>query len=280
MPDQLYERDISQCLDALLKVLPDSGAFAALRDIPRSQAKRIIGKANRIRQILLELVEELDHFKSPENRLDLTNPQVVGAIIGKYLEETRRVPLSQLNQFYGSGVYAIYYVGDAPVYGAISGTECPIYVGSAAPKSKKAETPREQGPSLFIRLSEHTKTIGRASNLSLDDFAFRYLVTQSGWELAAEEYLKHEFHSVWNKETRVCPGFGKHGDTARKEASSWDVLHPGRNWAKAQTSRSGKTAAQITQAIESHFESLVAHDHSKWSKILSREWLRKKKLPS
>ncbi|NEK66135.1 MAG: Eco29kI family restriction endonuclease, partial [Xanthomonas perforans] len=51
-----------------------------------------------------------------------------------------RVPLARIARTYGSGVYAIYYHGDHPAYAAVSGTETPIYVGKADPKSADART--------------------------------------------------------------------------------------------------------------------------------------------
>jgi Eco29kI restriction endonuclease len=146
---------------------------------------------------------------------------------------------------YGSGVYAIYYRGDHPLYAAISGTETPIYVGKADPAADDASTPREQGSKLTGRLTEHAGTIMTAerysnqlpkglSPISVADFTCRRLVCATNAQLVAEKHLIRTFWPVWNSETKACWGMSKHGDSAKTRAnkrSPWDVVHPGRLWA-------------------------------------------------
>ena len=143
-----------------------------------------------------------------------------------------------------------------PAYQTISGTETPIYVGQAAPGVSNARTPMEQGAKLCGRLSDHRKNIGKASStLDLSDFEFRSLVVQSGWETAAEDYLIHLFRPIWNSETNIVYGLGKHGDSATTRAnkrSPWDTLHPGRGWAVA-TLEDAKSVDQIDAELASHF---------------------------
>jgi hypothetical protein len=133
-------------------------------------------------------------------------------------------------------------------------------VGSAIPSTYDAKTSREQGTSLSSRLGQHKKTVAfveanrDGGNLKVSHFNYRYLVVRSGWELAAEQYLIRHFKPVWNKETKICFGFGKHGDAAETRAnvrSPWDVLHPGRKWA---TTEVGRTPEQIKAAIVAHFQ--------------------------
>ena len=53
-------------------------------------------------------------------------------------------------------------------------------------------------------------------------------------------YLIDRFKPIWNNETKVCFGFGKHGDNAatrRNTVSPWDTLHPGRPWATGGRNR-------------------------------------------
>jgi hypothetical protein len=128
------------------------------------------------------------------------------------------------------------------------------------PSKYDAKTSREQGASLSMRLSEHKKTIAfvesnrEGGNLKVSEFNYRYLVVRSGWELAAEQYLIRHFKPVWNKETKICFGFGKHGDAPATRVnlrSPWDVLHPGRKWA---TTEVGRTLDQIKAAIVEHFQ--------------------------
>lgn len=71
-------------------------------------------------------------------------------------------PLTELSDapFYGSGVYAIYYVGRGEkAYKPLSATETPIYFGKSTPGNANAETVEEQGQSLYKRLKEHAKNI-------------------------------------------------------------------------------------------------------------------------
>ncbi|OYX52758.1 MAG: hypothetical protein B7Y97_00895 [Sphingomonas sp. 32-66-10] len=157
-----------------------------------------------------------------------------------------RVPLNTIEPTYGSGVYAIYYEGDHPLYQAISGTETPIYVGKADPASGDASTVREQGPRLTGRLLEHAGTIATAANyietvapvgihpIRLEDFTCRRLVCATNAQLVAEKHLIGMFWPLWNSETKACWGMSKHGDSAKTRSnkrSPWDVVHPGRQWA-------------------------------------------------
>ena len=177
-----------------------------------------------------------------------SNPTIAGRIIGLALLARARKPLSfATEKFYGSGVYAIYYNGDFPAYSGISGKEQPIYVGKADPAHPSAKTVVEQMDRLSRRLNDHRKTIAKASaTLKLDDFEFRALVVQSGYESAAENYLIHLFRPIWNNETKICRGFGKHGDdpkTRRNQRSPRVTLHPGREWAhRAASMQDARTA--------------------------------------
>jgi hypothetical protein len=205
---------------------------------------------------LMTLLARLDPIAQPTSVFDPSNPKVVGRFVALALVAQERHPLSQIPRFYGSGVYAIYYKGAFPAYQTISGTETPIYVGQAAPGVSNARTPLEQGARLCGRLSDHRKNIGKASStLELSDFEFRSLVVQSGWETAAEDYLIHLFRPIWNNETSILYGLGKHGDSATTRAnkrSPWDTLHPGRAWAVA-TTEDAKPVQQIDAELANHF---------------------------
>jgi hypothetical protein len=204
-----------------------------------------------------QLLDRLDPISQPSAIFDPGNPKVVGRFVSLALVAQDRTPLAEVPKFYGSGVYAIYYRGSFPLYAPLSGTETPIYVGQAAPTSNHARTPREQGPRLSSRLSTHRKNIGKAaSTISLDDFDYRFLVVQSGWETAAEDYLIHLFHPIWNSETNILYGIGKHGDDAATRAnkrSPWDTVHPGRTWAAGST-QDAKDMSQIQRELAAHFK--------------------------
>lgn len=157
-----------------------------------------------------------------------------------FINQARR-KLDQLthSKFQGSGVYAIYYVGNSESsYAPLSSTESPIYVGKATPQHPFAQDAAQQGFTLFKRLGEHARNINR-TNLGLSDFEYRAVTVQSGMEAAVEDFLIRLFKPIWNKEVKICFGIGKHGDSAstrRNKRSPWDTLHPGRNWAKATES--------------------------------------------
>lgn len=160
--------------------------------------------------------------------------------------------------FFGSGVYAIYYHGKAEAcYQPLSGTETPIYVGKANPKSAYAETVEAQGQTLYLRMKEHAKAI-RQTGLPLSDFSFRSAAIQSGMQAAVEEFMIRLFKPIWNKETNLCFGIGKHGDSATtrtNKRSPWDTMHPGRKWA-ADTADDQRKRSDIESAILKHFEAV------------------------
>jgi hypothetical protein len=213
-----------------------------------------------IRGVIEELesfLNTLDPIQQPSAVFDPSNPKVVGRFVSLALVAQQRHALAEIPRFYGSGIYAIYYSGPLPAYAAIRGSETPIYVGQAAPAINNARTPMEQGPRLCARLSDHRKNIGTATTtLDLADFEFRSLVVQSGWETAAEDYMIHLFRPVWNSETNILYGLGKHGDDATTRAnkrSPWDTMHPGRKWAEA-SKEDAKSKTTIAAELERHYQ--------------------------
>jgi hypothetical protein len=114
-----------------------------------------------------------------------------------------------------------------------------------------------QGDRLSNRLNDHRKNIAKATgSLRLEDFEYRALVVQSGWQTSAEDYLIHLFKPIWNSEVGICYGFGKHGDdpgTRGNLRSPWDTLHHGRDWAhRDPAQKDAKPAAQIAKEIAEH----------------------------
>ena len=212
-----------------------------------------------IRGVIEELesfLNILDPIRQPTAVFDPGNPKIVGRFVSLALVAQQRHPLAVIPRSYGSGVYAIYYNGSFPAYAPISGTETPIYVGQASPALDNARTPLEQGTKLFGRLSEHGKNIAKATTtLDLADFECRWLVVQSGGQTAAEDYLIHLFRPIWNNQTNILYGLGKHGDDAGTRAnkrSPWDTMHPGRKWAEA-SKEDAKTPATIERELTRHF---------------------------
>lgn len=240
-------------LRASLEQLYVNASDASLSNAKR---KRLESQIKETIDELTTILAKLDPIAQPTSTFDPSNPKVVGRFVALAMVAQNRHPLSHIPRFYGSGVYALYYTGSFPAYQPISRTETPIYVGKASPTASNARTPIEQGAKLCGRLSDHRKNIGKAtSTLDLNDFEFRSLVVQSGWETAAEDYLIHLFRPIWNSETNILYGLGKHGDSATTRAnkrSPWDTLHPGRSWAAA-SAEDAKTLEQINSELAQHF---------------------------
>jgi len=216
----------------------------------RTQLQMAIGK-------IQTLAETIDPIKQPPDFFDPSNPNRVGEIIAGALVMQPMHPIRAIPQFYGAGVYAIYYRGDFDAYRPIKNTEHPIYVGKADPQKNDAKTPEAQGTRLYRRLDEHRKTISQAtSTLNIEDFYCRYLAVVTGWQTAAEAHLIGRYRPIWNKETKICYGFGKHGDdseTRGNERSPWDMLHPGRLWA-ATNKENSRNVSDIKRDIAEHFK--------------------------
>ena len=143
--------------------------------------------------------------------------------------------------FAGAGIYALYYAGPFPHYRKVAERNAkdqwasPIYVGKAVPPGARkggyglGESP---GEALFKRLREHSESIDQAENLSLSDFKCRYLIVDDIWIPLGESLLISMFSPFWNQ---ILDGFGNHDPGAgryNQQRSSWDVIHPGRRWAK------------------------------------------------
>jgi hypothetical protein len=281
MPDDLGEvgkpfdqNEVSAALKALLEFnQPDATTLQALRDNSRALGK-FLAEIHAAKSHLESLEQHVDATLTPKYVFNLNDPGTIGEVIVFKLEAEPTIPLEAVKPFYGSGIYALYYHGEFPAYQAISGTPCPIYVGKAGPQTPNASSPKTQGTSLFNRIKEHrVKSIEKATNLTVADFSCRHLVVQSSLEKAAEEFLIRRYSPVWNDESKVCSGLGKHGDKARAEKSDWDVLHPGRPWASGQSSRSGATANSVTNGIIKFFQQLLNTAPEKWTTLFNHKWV-------
>ncbi len=256
MPTKIDAANLADALKGLLKSLPADGAVA-IDEVDAADLKRLRKDIGTALERLLPLSRELDPVKRPPFVFDPANPEIVGQLIGRTMMEQGRNPLGGVPKFYGSGVYAIFYNGDFAAYGPIRGKNTPIYVGKADPPTPDAKIPEEQGPKLSARLAEHAKSVRAASTtLNIQAFECRFLVVQSGWQRAAEDYLLHQFHPIWN--SKICYGFGKHGDdpgTRANTRSPWDSLHPGRPWATREGNVANPlTLDKIKAQIAEHFE--------------------------
>jgi hypothetical protein len=162
--------------------------------------------------------------------------------------------LKKLPSFNGAGIYAIYYKGDFPLYKKISVKNKkdfvqPIYAGKAIPEGGRKgglglDIPGEY---LYKRLNEHRKSIEAAGNLNIDDFYCRFLVVDDIWIPLGESLLIEKTKPLWNV---VVDGFGNHDPGSgryNQQISSWDTIHPGRNWAKKL--QPGKPKEEIAKLI-------------------------------
>ncbi|WP_430404178.1 Eco29kI family restriction endonuclease [Hyphomonas sp.] len=247
-----HPSDVIAKLSAQLNELLDSGVKEALSPSARRQ---LASDVSQIHIRLDELMAEIDPIRQPDTIFDPADPSVVGRFVALAMVAQKSAPLDTIGKFYGSGIYAIYYNGDFPLYAPISGGETPIYVGKANPQSGAAKTPIEQGPRLSGRLADHRKNIIKAENLDIKQFSYKALVVQTGWQDAAESYLINFFKPIWNSETKILFGLGKHGDNAETRAnkrSPWDTLHPGREWAAA-SKEDAKSIAIIEAETATHF---------------------------
>jgi hypothetical protein len=250
------DRPTNAVIASLKAGLADLTERAAAHSLTPRARKALDAEIRVVMAGIGKLLHELDPIRQPAAMFDPSNPKIIGRFISLALVAQPRLMLSEVSAFYGSGVYAIYYKGDFEPYQPISGSESPIYVGQAAPAQSNAQTPMEQGDRLTRRLADHRRNITKAaSTLRVEDFEYRALVVQSGWETAAEDYLIHLFGPIWNSETNILYGLGKHGDDAKTRAnkrSPWDTLHPGRAWAAASES-DARTPRQIVEDLERHF---------------------------
>lgn len=223
--------------------------------VSERQIKTARQKLTRASEHLIELASDLDPIRQPQAVFDPANPKIIGRIVGLALLAQPQLPLNSIEGFYGSGIYSIYYTGSFDAYAPLSGKDHPIYVGKADPETQHARTPFEQGEKLAGRLREHTKSISKATNLNPEDFLCRFLVVSSGWQEAAERHLISLYRPIWNKETKICYGIGKHGDspsTRKNSRSPWDTLHSGRTWA-TDTINDQIPEVRIREMLLEHF---------------------------
>jgi hypothetical protein len=227
-------------------------------DLAGNRGKKVRAELEEIAAEMRTRLTQLDPTRQPQSFFDPADPRLFGVFAALALVGQDRLPMVSMaeSKFYGSGIYAIYYNGDFRTYEPIAKTEHPIYVGKADPAIPNARMPRDQGDRLCERLNEHRKNIERAASLRIADFECRYLVVATGWQTAAESALIGLFRPLWNKETGILLGFGKHGDSAdtrRNTRSPWDVLHAGRAWAAANTIEDRKSPREIEAEVKAHF---------------------------
>lgn len=177
--------------------------------------------------------------------------------VAAHLEARELMPLPP-QAFTGAGIYAIYFVGSEGLYGPLTATGRPLYVGKAVPAGGRIggfDLAASAGNVLWRRLAEHGESIEQATNLELSEFRCRYLVVEDIWIPLGEQLLISRHNPVWNS---LVAGFGNHDPGANRYAGKkplWDELHPGRPWADRMQRPADKTATQLTSEIEEQLAS-------------------------
>ena len=135
----------------------------------------------------------------------LETKELARSVEGALLEKQPQ-RLDKVSEFFGAGIYVLYYHGPNSLYERISGTATPIYVGKAVPRGgRKGRTGSVAGKELWGRIDEHRESAACAQDLDPTDFDARYLVTEELFISLAERLMIQSFLPVWNA---VVDGFG------------------------------------------------------------------------
>jgi hypothetical protein len=193
-------------------------------------------------------------IENPYNPLDKKN---LGVGVADALLARNAEPLRPSVPFIGAGIYAIYYVGVFPAYRIIGEAnrnerfKMPIYVGKAVPAGARKGgygLGISPGTALYRRLIEHAESVEQAENLAAEDFSCRHLAVDDIWIPLAESLLIEMLSPLWNV---LIDGFGNHDPGKgryNQQRSAWDVLRPGRPWAK-KLQPNKKSAQEILESV-------------------------------
>lgn len=201
---------------------------------------------------------QLHTFRSPE-----VESVVQDAI--RFFAQTPVHPLPPPGPFAGTGVYALYYSGDLPLYEHVAaankhGCVLPIYVGKAVPHGWRTgrTAGRQEVGGVYGRLKEHADSLSAVADLQAQDFNCRFVIL-SGIETdlitSVEAELIRLHHPLWN--THV-DGFGNHAPGSgryNQARSEWDVLHPGRPWAEKLTGKAPERET-VLRKVAAHGDEL------------------------
>ncbi len=169
--------------------------------------------------------------------------------------------------FLGTGVYALYYTGQNPLYQRYAelnrlAYNYPIYIGKAVPKgwrqARISDSTINQSRELYNRLREHTRSITVGADLSIEEFMCRFVIFEdesSDMISTIEAALIKLSQPLWNV---ALDGFGNH-DPGRgryeQAKSDWDIIHPGRLWAE-RCNGTPKNESTILEKIDRHFHNI------------------------
>lgn len=171
------------------------------------------------------------------------------------------------NSFLGTGVYALYYTGQNPLYQRYAelnrlSYDYPIYIGKAVPRgwrqARASDNPLNQSRELIGRLREHSRSIILGAELLLEDFMSRFVIfEEDGSDMIStiEAALIKLNRPLWNT---AVDGFGNHdpGSGRYEQAKSdWDIIHEGRAWANKCNGVHAEKSVIISKALL-HLKSL------------------------
>jgi len=135
------------------------------------------------------------------------------AIVKKAIDFFKDTPLHVLPppaSFDGTGVYALYYLGEFHLYSPLArlnriSCDYPIYIGKAVPPgSRKGRTRNADEAKLYGRLNEHKRGI-EATQLSLTDFRCRFMLLtdiETDLIVPVESELIRNYQPLWNTAIR------------------------------------------------------------------------------
>lgn len=182
----------------------------------------------------------------------------------RFFNDTPVIELPPSSRFHGTGVYALYYIGENEIYKELATKNHvaftrPIYIGKAVPKGwrqARLESDTEKKSfELLGRLREHSRSIDLTKNLNIEDFRCRFMIlegAESNLIGTAEAALIRHYTPIWNTE---IDGFGNHdpGKGRYNQAKSdWDTLHPGRPWADRLTGE-GPSVDKVEEKAVKYF---------------------------
>lgn len=180
----------------------------------------------------------------------------------RFFSGTPIQPMPPIEPFDGSGVYALYFIGHSDLYEPLynlnrTSFNQPIYVGKAVPRGwRQGRVTDSSAKELYIRLTDHAKSIKQANNLSIEDFFCRFMILEGAASSligTVEAALIRHFRPIWNC---LIDGFGNHdpGNGRYEQVQSdWDLLHPGRSWA-SKCAVSTKSVGDLRNSIMRYFE--------------------------
>ena len=181
-------------------------------------------------------------------------------VVGEAVDFLINSPVHQLPpvRFDGAGICALYYTGAFEAYTKLAAMNRdehrqPIYAGKAAlPGWRQARSIEASANSLYNRLRDQARNIGLAKNLTVSDFACRFVIREgqeSNLISIVESELIRRFTPLWNS---VVDGFGNHDPGLgryNQSPSEWDTLHPGRSWVKKLKGKRPTTKAIVAKIV-------------------------------